>query len=763
MIKKAIAVILIIGAVVWSFTALMPGKESPVDVPQSQFSTKRALRYLKRIARAPHYLGSAEHNRVRDYIVKQLKGLGLETQIQEGFSVDDSGNLAKAKNIIGRIRGRERGKALLLLTHYDSDPHGAIGASDAGSGVVTILEGLRAFLSADKSPKNDIIILISDAEELGLNGANIFVNQHEWAKDVGLVLNFEARGSGGPGIMFIETNHGNANIIKGFVQANPQYPVGNSLFYSIYKILPNDTDLTVFREDGDIDGINLAFIDDHFDYHTPLDNYDRLDRNSLAHQGSYIMAMLPYFSEVDLEKLTSNEDEVFFNMPIFNMVTYPFSWIYPMLIIAIISFVVLLIYGVQKNVITAKAIGKGILAFVISLVLAAAIGYYSWEVLLMAYPQYTEILHGFTYNGQDYIWAFTSLSLALCCFVYHSTYKKENTASLLVGPIAIWFIICAGVAFKLKGASFFVIPVYFALLSLFVCIRQKQPNMILMALLGFPVLTIIGPFVQLFPVGLGLKLMMTNTVFVVLIFGLMLSVFAPFKHKKRWGYVFTLFTIYFLVTGHMHSGFSKDRPKPNSLLYVYNADDSAAVWATYDKHLDGFTEPFFGPHPNQGSVSYPHVLDSKYKTPFTFTQEAPIKAINPPLVHVIRDTVIHDARHIALSVIPQRAINRMEVFKDSLNSFQTVKANGLHLRNVNTLSDNRLLSYYVTDQDALALQFVVSKSQNTQITLYEASYDLLESDRFNIPQRSQDMIPKPFVLNDAILVKRTIMIPPKNN
>ena len=100
------------------------------------------------------------------------------------------------KNILARIKGSENGKALLLLSHYDSNPHSSLGASDAGSGVVVILEGVRAFLAKKEIPKNDIIICISDAEELGLLGANAFVNHHPWAKEVGLVLNFEARGSG---------------------------------------------------------------------------------------------------------------------------------------------------------------------------------------------------------------------------------------------------------------------------------------------------------------------------------------------------------------------------------------------------------------------------------------------------------------------------------------------------------------------------------------------------------------------------------------
>ena len=79
------------------------------------------------------------------------------------------------------------------------------------------------------------------------------------------MLNFEARGSGGPSYMLIETNGGNANMMKEFVAANPKYPVANSLAYSIYKELPNDTDLTIFRRDGNIDGFNFAFIDDHYE------------------------------------------------------------------------------------------------------------------------------------------------------------------------------------------------------------------------------------------------------------------------------------------------------------------------------------------------------------------------------------------------------------------------------------------------------------------------------------------------------------------
>ncbi|MBF6607455.1 MAG: M28 family peptidase, partial [Flavobacterium sp.] len=171
----------------------------------SVFSEKRAGEHIKAISAEPHFVGSPGHELVVGYLERELQKLGLETSIQEGTTFSDWGNVVKSKNIMARIKGTGNSKALLLLSHYDSAPHSAsLGAADNATGVSTILESIRAFLHNKTPHQNDIIILFSDAEELGLNGAALFVSESQWAAEIGLVLNFEARGTAGPSYMLME-------------------------------------------------------------------------------------------------------------------------------------------------------------------------------------------------------------------------------------------------------------------------------------------------------------------------------------------------------------------------------------------------------------------------------------------------------------------------------------------------------------------------------------------------------------------------------
>ena len=147
----------------------MPKRISNLETPKTEFSTERALVHLKEISQKPHFVGTENHEEVRNYIIDELEKLGLTVELQTQVAVNKKWRAgATTINILTKIKGTDNGKALLILTHYDSAVHSSFGASDAGSGVVTILEGIRAYLEKNIKPKNDIIILISDAEEIKL-------------------------------------------------------------------------------------------------------------------------------------------------------------------------------------------------------------------------------------------------------------------------------------------------------------------------------------------------------------------------------------------------------------------------------------------------------------------------------------------------------------------------------------------------------------------------------------------------------------------
>ena len=177
---KTIAFFIIVFAIYWSFSSLMPSENYFQPKTAQDYSLQKALVHLKEMTKEPHFVGSDNHKEVRDYVVAQLQALGLEVHVQDTLGINEKWRSAtKAQNILARIKGTNSGgKALLLLSHYDSSPHSSRGASDDGVGVATILEGVRSYLAKGKQPKNDIIILIDDAEETGLNGADAFVRFH---------------------------------------------------------------------------------------------------------------------------------------------------------------------------------------------------------------------------------------------------------------------------------------------------------------------------------------------------------------------------------------------------------------------------------------------------------------------------------------------------------------------------------------------------------------------------------------------------------
>ncbi|QYF86281.1 M20/M25/M40 family metallo-hydrolase [Brevundimonas sp. PAMC22021] len=263
----------------------------PADAPATAFSATRALADVREIAQRPHPVGSPDHARVRAYLLGRMGGLGLQTQTQ-GFRLADHAppgldpGAGEGVNLIGVLPGSDPAlPAVALMAHYDTTPRSP-GAADNTTGVAAILEAVRAIRARGPAPRT-VIVLFTDAEEIGLIGARAFFAAHPLRDTIGAVANLEARGGGGRAAMF-ETGRGNADTVSAFAAIASRVTGGvssNSLSVFVYERMPNGTDFSLPKDAG-VQGINLAFLGRPAHYHTPLSTPDNLDAGSVQHIGS---------------------------------------------------------------------------------------------------------------------------------------------------------------------------------------------------------------------------------------------------------------------------------------------------------------------------------------------------------------------------------------------------------------------------------------------------------------------------------------------
>jgi hypothetical protein len=294
----ALALAALLGALLIGFAASQPPAAKPAYAPADTFSALRAMADVRAIARAPRPTGSAENARVRAYLLARLRQLGMAAQSQATPLPKRSvkkllnwggpaAGASQAVNVIGVLAGRDRQRpAILLMAHYDS-VWGSPGAADDAAGVAAALETVRA-VKAQGELQRDLVVLFTDAEELGLVGAESFFERHPLAQRIGAVVNMESRGGGGRTAMF-ETGRGNGEMM-GLYRRSVSRPSSNSLAVLIYELMPNRTDFTIPKRRG-IAGFNFAFIGDARLYHSPASTPHLLDPATLQDLGGQALGV----------------------------------------------------------------------------------------------------------------------------------------------------------------------------------------------------------------------------------------------------------------------------------------------------------------------------------------------------------------------------------------------------------------------------------------------------------------------------------------
>jgi hypothetical protein len=733
----------------------------PASAPPSEFSSGRALKQLEVIARKPHPLGTEEHAVVRDYLMGQLSELGLSPEIQETVGVNSKWGIpyraGVVQNIVARLKGAGSGKALLLASHYDSVPTGP-GASDDAAGVAALLETLRA-LKTGAPLKNDIIFLFSDGEESGLLGANAFNSEHPWAKDVGLVLNFEARGNHGPSIMF-ETSDDNGWLIQQFAQAAPA-PVATSLAYEIYSRLPKDTDLSVFKSAG-IPGLNFAYINGLTHYHTMLDNAANIDERSLQHHGSYALALARHFGNLDLDNRQAN-NAIYFDLFGKTLLHYSQAWVIPCALLVTILFIAVLIPGIQRGRLSLKQIVLAFFAFLLSTLAAALLVTLLWWLTGKLHSGYKQMLQGMTYNSGLYTLGFVFLTLALALSLFIWFRKKISVENLSFGALLCWLLAMIATSLLMPGASYlFTWPLLFSLLGLGynILYGEQRPDAkwlpVVLALTAIPCIVLVVPAIYHISVALSLFLSGAIVVLAMMLIGLLIPHLFMMMKGKRWLLpgASLLAALLLLLAGTVTSGFDSRHPRPDNVFYGLDADTGKATWASIDARPDQWTSQFFSGPTERGQVT-------EFLPLFTFDfmkSQAPLMPLPAPEATLLDENKNGDRRVIHLRLKSPRQAPLITFYVDPNVLVTGATVNGRSIGDYDApldAGDSWGVLYFAPPASGIELTLEVKSQQPVKMRVIDFSYGLPQAEALSFRARPDNTVSSFLPFSNATLVSKS--------
>ncbi|PWI05791.1 peptidase M28 [Streptomyces sp. NWU339] len=651
-----------------SVSTLSPPAARGTVAPASEFSAARATGHLREIARAPHPVGTAEHTRVREYIVATATELGADVRVQSGGAVQAGMGSpfasATVHNVIARLPGREGaggpGEALLLVAHYDSVP-GSPGAADNGAAAASMLETLRA-VEASGGTRHDVVFLFTDGEELGALGAELFVRE-EGVEAYGAVLNWEARGSGGPVVTF-ETAQGGLPLVKALATASSR-PVANSLAYEVYKRLPNDSDFTVFRGHGAI-GMNSAFIDGFHAYHSASDTIEQLDKDSVQHHGETMLGMVRVLDTAGPGG-PRGEDGVYFDLFARLLVHYPVSWAAPLAGLTVTGLAALLWLGIRRAALRPRKVLRAAGTALGAVLAAGVLVHGMWTAALLLLPNLAALPLSEPYNRGWFLTAF-AVAAGAVLLAFARLLRGLRPAETAAGVLVPTGLLLAVLAALLPGATYLVQwPLLVSLPALWWACRGSRGNdpawgePVGVVLWGFgPAVAVVlfAPLTVILLAAVGVPL--AAAAFALAAFGALwlLPLSARLTGTGRSAVVAAAVALGLLTVSVLGHGFDAERPRPESLLYVRDEVEGTALWFSADPAPGDWNREVLGENPRRAPVKeyFPPRGDEP-----AMIADAPALDLPAPTVDVVEDATHGKTRTVRFRVASQRAAWRLSV------------------------------------------------------------------------------------------------------
>lgn len=352
------------------------------------------------------------------------------------------------QNVVVKLDPKKGGddEAVLLNCHYDTAPVGP-GVSDNGVNCAVMVELLRV-LAKDPSLKRPVIFLFNGGEEIILQASHGFVTQHPWSKEAKYVINLDSCGAGGREIMF-QTTKSNSYLLNLYARYVP-HPYGQAIGEELFQsgIIPSDTDFRIFRDFGNMSGMDFAHYKNGYVYHTKYDDLDQIEPSVLQNTGENLLALT---RAISMHNATVDRKiavkYVFFDVLGLYMVSYTeMSGVIVNLVIVLVSFFsIFLSFRYTTVGMNRREYSMHLLATILSPSCAILLSIVSCLVVAFVLDAFGRSMSWYNYKiNLTVYYATASLTLLSVTFFYPKNESRtiaQLTISALNGYQFVWTIL----------------------------------------------------------------------------------------------------------------------------------------------------------------------------------------------------------------------------------------------------------------------------------------------------------------------------------
>ncbi len=776
---RLVAVALIVGAALLSVTSITtPAVGGLPD--GATFDINRTLDSLRVIAAEPRPMGSPGIAATRAYLIGEIQALGLEPDIQiidHTLEAPNMVSFATATNIAVRLPGSSSTGAVLIGAHYDSVAT-TVGASDCGGCAAVVLEVLRA-LAAAPPLLNDVIFLWVDGEEV-MRSSQAWVDSHPWAADVRAAINMEAMGATGSSQIYVHGDQSGWMLDEAFNTL--PHPRGFSFVNElVWATGTGGSDLDQYLQRADV-GIGFGYFGASYVYHSPTDNLDSLDPQTLQQQGENVLTLATRIANAPLDPVRTEPNPIYFNLVGDVMVRYPAALVVPLAIAAAVVLIGVIAVGSRRK----KLSWLGVLAMIpiylivlIVIILAAAA---VWSALRLLDPRLHVFLIAITYQAEGYLIVLTTLIIALfsgAALVLKRWFKPDT---LLVGALGLLTVLGLVTAFVLPGVShLFVIPALITLVAwLFLGKRGGVARAVVLTVVGIAVVVIDAPFLYFMSAiyggraellaGAPMIPILTAVAAVPLVLAL-LPQFEWISGKR--GLVPLGALIVFaaaLVVVQANGNFSEAHPKPNLIVYEYDTVTQEASWVTFADTINGRTgasliDPYTAQFIGDDASNAVEIHDAAWwgfalfpGHSFGYRASAPAADLPAPTVELLETMLNGAERRLRLQVNTLSGADTLEVQLSSTGVFESASVNGIPISTEIMLHEAEGfvdIMCFTIPESGLTIDLSTAAAEPVEIKIAQVSYHLPTFPDFAITPRESWMMAAPTQRTDSTIVLQT--------